>query len=320
MPPNMCPVCDKEFSTLGAVHDHAWNAHSACHYCGEQFNDDEGLYTHWILSHPNELSKRDYKRANSTVESISFTDRLSKQGAGAAVGSLQRRALLLAGGTAVVGGAAAVGKTLNKTKTSSTVGEPNSGEIVEGAPLPSSIANHQYAVAGTGNTDITVTYFGNWKCPYCAQFSTGFLSTLITDYVKPGEITLKYRNIAYIGGDPFLGPDAPAAAQAGLAVWNNDPDSYWRYHEYVFQNQPPESKQWATTERLMSFAEETNVSDPSVIRSAIQGRRYEDALRKTSDDASAANIQGTPTLLVDGTTVSPFEEDKTRRVIESAIA
>lgn len=173
---------------------------------------------------------------------------------------------------------------------------------------------------GTGNADATVTYFGSWKCPYCAQFSTGFLSTLVTDYVKPGQIALKFRNLAYIGGKPFLGPDAPAAARAGLAVWNDDPESYWPYHEYVFRNQPPESKRWATADTLTSFAQEAGVTDPSVVRTAIQENKYEDALRATSDAVADAGVSGTPTLLVDGTTVSPFKKDRTRRLIEETIA
>ena len=325
MSSNTCPVCEEKFSAPGSVRDHAWDAHDACHYCGDQFGDEETLYTHWLAAHVEELSRSDRKRAESEIGSLVFTDRLSHQGIGAAVGGLRRRTLLLAGGAAVAGSAAVAGTTLDRTGDTAQDGNRDAGArgqttAVATAPIPSSPDESRYAVTGTADAGTTVTYFGSWKCPYCAQFSTGFLSTLITDYVDTGKITLKFRNLTYINGKPFLGADAPAAARAGLAVWNDDPESYWGYHEYVFRNQPPESKQWATADKLVSFARTAGVADPSVIRTAIQENRYEDSLRATSAAANEAGVRGTPTLLVDGTTVNPFEEDRTRRLIEDAIS
>ena len=320
-----CPVCEETFSAPGSLRDHAWDAHDACHYCGDQFRDEETLYTHWLATHADELSRSDHKRAKSEVGSLAFTDRLTHQGVGAAVGGLRRRTLLLAGGAAVAGSAAVVGTTRDRTGGTARNGTRGAGtggqtNAVATARIPSSPDEYRYAVTGTANAGTTVTYFGSWKCPYCAQFSTGFLPTLIADYVETGEITLEFRNLTYIDGEPFLGADAPAAARAGLAVWNNDPKSYWGYHEQVLSNQPPESKQWATADKLMSFARTAGVADPSVIQTAIQENRYEDSLRATSAAAKEAGIRGTPTLLVDGTTVNPFEEGRTRRLIEDAIA
>lgn len=319
MASNTCPVCEEEFSAAGSVRDHTWDVHGACHYCGEHCEDDQALYTHWLSAHPDDLSRVDRKRAESVVDSLTFTDRLSNQGVTAAVGGLRRRTLL-AGSAAVVGGAGLVGAILAQPGDTGSPRSTSDAAAIGTAPLPPSPDEHRYAVTGTGDADVTVTYFGSWKCPYCAQFSTGFLPTLVTDYVESGKIAIKFRNLTYIDGDPFLGPDAPAAARAGLAVWNHDPESYWSYHEYVLRNQPPESKRWATADRLTSFAQKAGVADPSVIRTAIQEQQYEDALRATSDAVTNAGVSGTPTLLVDGTTVSPFKKDRTRRLIEDAIA
>lgn len=299
--------------------------HDACHYCGEQFDDEKTLYTHWLTSHPNELSRIDYKRAEAAVDSLTFTERLSNQGVSVAVGGLRRRTLLLAGGATIAGGTAAVATTLTKGDNTSDNRNRNAEPESQKGPVatvsvPPSPGGHRYAVAGTTDADVTVTYFGSWKCPHCARFSTSFLPTLVNDYVEPGKITLKYRNLSYLNGEPFLGSDAPAAGRAGLAVWSNDPASYWAYHEYVMANQPSESGQWATTDRLVSFAQKAGVTDPSVVRTAIQGIKYEDALRATSNVAAKVGVQGTPILLVDGTTVSAFEKDRTRRLIEAAIA
>lgn len=324
MASHTCPICDEQFRASGAVRDHAWEIHDACHYCGEQLDDEKQLYTHWLTSHPDEITTINYKKAEAAVDSLTFTERLSNQGISAAVGGLRRRTLLLAGGTILAGGVATVATTLTKGDDAPDNGNRNAEPESQKGPVatvsvPPSPGGHRYAVAGT-DADVTVTYLGSWKCPHCARFSTSFLPTLVRDYVEPGKITLEYRNLTYLNGEPFLGPDAPAAGRAGLAVWNDDPASYWAYHEHVMANQPSENGQWATADRLVSFAKKAGVTDSSVVRTAIQATKYEEALRATSEAATKAGVRGTPRLLVDGTTVSPFEKDRTRRLIDEAIA
>lgn len=187
---------------------------------------------------------------------------------------------------------------------------------VANAPIPSAPASFTYARTGTADQR-TVTYYGNWKCPYCAEFSTGFLGDIIRDYVAPGDISLRFRSLSYVDGEPFLGPDSPRAARAGLAVWNVDPETYWRYHEYVFTNQPPESETWATTDKLVAFAEEAGVTKTEQIRTKIREQAYVSATQKTSRAVVDAGVSATPALVIDGQTVNPLsDEQQTRTLIE----
>jgi protein-disulfide isomerase len=189
------------------------------------------------------------------------------------------------------------------------------------APLPDDVGDLTYAAMGSDGPE--VVYFGSWKCPFCAEFAVGSdrvlsMSTIVTDYVESGDLQLTYRCLAYTGsGDPFLGPDAPRAARAGLAVWNRDPEAYWGYHEYVMANQPPESEQWATTDRLVGFAESANVSDTSAVRTDIEDGRFEDPVRANTSAFSDAGASGTPALVIDGTVYSPFDPQETRDALDA---
>ena len=223
-------------------------------------------------------------------------------------GLLTRRRLLATSGVIALTGC--IGGENNESPNTAVDGP------VANAPVPDDPASSTYARAGSADRP-TVTYYGNWKCPYCADFSTGFLGDIVTDYVEPGDISLRFRSLAYINGEPFLGPDAPRAAQAGLAVWNVDPETYWRYHEYVFANQPPERETWATTDKLVSFAEEAGVTETGQLRTKIQEQVYESPIRKTSQAAADAGVSGTPALVIDGEAVNPLsDEQRTRTLIE----
>lgn len=306
-----CPVCGESFSTAGGLREHAWDAHGACHYCGDQYDDIDALYTHWLLAHEGELSERDRERAHSVVDEPAMSDRVAEQGLRGAVGGLSRRALLLGGGTVLAGGATVGGLALLDNSGGSTASE----EI----QIPSSPGDYRYAVAGTGDATASITYFGNWKCPYCARFSSGFFSTLVEEYVEPGDLRIEFRNLAYFNGEPFLGADSPDAGRAGLAVWNDDPDSYWAFHHHVFGNQPPEGDNWATASRLTTMAEEAGVSDPAVVREAIEEGQYQDALDATASAATDAGINGVPALLIDGEVVSALAEDEVRTRVDTLV-
>lgn len=307
-----CPICEERFDSGGSVRDHTWKQHHACHYCGEQLIDDASrseLFKHWLTAHPDDLRRVDRKQANSAVDSITFSDRLSSQGVGAAVTGLPRRYFLLAGGVSVAETIAGAGAYLNSQ---------SGGGVDNGA---NSVDQYEYATIGAVDAGATITYYGSYKCPFCAQFSTGMLRELIRDYVEPGNLAIIYRNIAYLGGEPFLGSDAPNAGHAGLAVYNNEPGTYLDYHEYVFENQPPESQQWATADRLTEFARAAGVSNPGVVRSAVEESRYSAAPQETEAAAQEAGIRGTPALVVGGSSFNPLASpEQTRQAIENAIA
>lgn len=309
MPSKDCPHCSERFDSDGGLRDHSWNSHAACHYCGEQFGDDadkNALYKHWLAVHPDDLRRVDRKQAEAAVDSMSASEHLSHQGVGAAVANLPRRYFLVGGGALAAVGIAGAGAFLT-SQSGDGGGETNT------------VAEFDYAVIGSESAETSITYFGSYKCPFCARFSLTTLQELITEYVEPGDINIVYRNLSYFGGRPFLGSDAPAAGHAGLAVYNNEPETYRDYHEYVFENQPPESQAWATADRLTQFASEAGVSETAVVRAAIQENRYENALQANDSAARDAGVQGTPALVIDGTVATPGQ-DPIQQLIEDAIS
>lgn len=232
----------------------------------------------------------------------------------AVLGTVAGASTALAGCTGILGG----GGDAQKSPSGDPLESPAAN-----APIPDDAGSRTYATMGTGGPEIT--YFGSWKCPFCAEFAVGSdrvlsMSTIATDYVEPGDLTLRYQCLAYTGsGDPFLGADAPRAARAGLSVWNREPAAYWGFHEYVMANQPPESDQWATTDRLVTFAREANVSNPSGVRSDLESGKYEQAIEATTKDFDQSGASGTPALVVDGETYSPFDPEKSRQALDALV-
>lgn len=177
-----------------------------------------------------------------------------------------------------------------------------------------------YATMGTSGP--VVTYFGSWKCPHCGSFGTGSgdmitLPRIVTDYIESGDLHLRFRCVGYdTEGEGFLGPDAPRAGRAGLAVWNRDPGSYWRYHETVMANQGSEDEEWATTDKLVQFANDAGVSDVEGVRADIEDGTYEQPVKANTQAFVDAGAEGTPSLIIDGKNYSPGDRRETRNALD----
>lgn len=181
-------------------------------------------------------------------------------------------------------------------------------------PLPADPGAHRYAVMGDPDSSPTATVYGNWKCPYTASFVVDQLPTLVDRFTRPGDVAIEFRSLAYLGGDPFLGEDAPRASRAGLAVWNVAPDAYWSYLGTVFANQPPERRSWAQVELLERFASEAGVDRVGAVSQLTTTDRFAPAVQKTVDRAQRRAIATVPRVVTEDRITAPTVDfEATRR-------
>ncbi|UPV76862.1 thioredoxin domain-containing protein (plasmid) [Halorussus limi] len=160
--------------------------------------------------------------------------------------------------------------------------------------VPATPGRYDYARLGRESADATATLFGNWKCPYTGEFVRQMLGDVIEEFVAPGDVALEFRALSYLGGEPFLGPDAPRAARAGLEVWRTAPERYWRYFASVFENQPPERYEWATADRLVRFAETANVRDTDAVAEALLTGAHREKVKATTGEARRRGVATVP--------------------------
>lgn len=184
----------------------------------------------------------------------------------------------------------------------------------EPVPLPARPSNHRYAVVGDPESGPTATVFGSWKCPFTAEFVVELLPSLVDEFVRTGDVAIEFRSLASLDGEPFLGPDAPRASRAGLAVWEVDPDSFWPYLATVFANQPPEERTWADADRLARFARAAGVDRVDSVRTRLAEDGYRRDLEATVTRAPQLGISTVPRVATSDTVTAPTVDfEATRR-------
>jgi protein-disulfide isomerase len=86
--------------------------------------------------------------------------------------------------------------------------------------------NSRDAILGNANAPVTIIEYGDYQCPYCAQYFSTIEPSILQNYVNTGKAKMVFRDL------PFLGPESTAAAEAAQCA--EDQGKLWPYHDALY--------------------------------------------------------------------------------------
>jgi protein-disulfide isomerase len=194
--------------------------------------------------------------------------------------------VLVAAVVVVVAIALAVGGGSNKPKRQAGEKVPSQKAT---AALLAGIPQHGN-VLGNPNAPVTFVEYADLQCPFCRQYTTTVMPTLINDYVRPGKMKMEFRNIAFIGTDSLR-----AAQMAGAAALQN---KLWTFIDLFYANQGEENTGYVTDPFLRKIGSGVAGLD---VNKAMNDRGTVDVqkqLDKAKEEAAADSIDSTPSFFV----------------------
>lgn len=156
-------------------------------------------------------------------------------------------------------------------------------ELLAGIP-------QQGRVLGDPDAPVTFIAYEDFLCTYCGRFSREMLPTLLEDHVRPGNVKMEYRPVA------FYGEVSRQGALAALAAGKQD--RLWDFVETAFGEQA-EATDYLTTRFLERAAEGVGVN---VARwnTAWQSPATAAEFEELQLTAELDGVGGTPTFVVEG--------------------
>jgi len=169
-------------------------------------------------------------------------------------------------------------------------GDDASTEIAGLAEVRAEVAGvpQSGSVLGDPDAPITIVEYGDLSCPFCKAASEESLPEVIERYVRPGTVKLEFRPIAFINASSERGAFAAFAASRQ--------DALWSFVELAYRNQGPESSDWLTEARAEQFVRALGL-DVERWRSDFDADRVVQALQRTTAQAEADQVRGTPTFI-----------------------
>jgi len=151
----------------------------------------------------------------------------------------------------------------------------------------------------TGSEVIQIQVFVDYMCPFCGQFEATNAEYL-RSLVESGAASLEILPISFLDRSSMGTAYSTRAMNAVGCVADQQPDSVLRFHELLFENQPPEPSEGLTNDQLVEFAREAGAKSASV-ESCIREQRFKDWTEAATDRSMGERgVGGTPTVYVNG--------------------
>lgn len=172
-------------------------------------------------------------------------------------------------------------------------------------------------VLGIESAPVTLVEFGDYKCPSCKAWDEYIFPLLANDYILEGKIKLAYVHA------PFHGEESRLASLAAEAVFAQDAQSYWAYHQALFEAQPQTEHDslWITREKLLELAASRIPQiDLARFEQDLDKQTYQSALDTDIAMVETYKVRQTPTILINGIVVDdPFDYDAIQALIEQEL-
>jgi protein-disulfide isomerase len=156
--------------------------------------------------------------------------------------------------------------------------------------------------AGKASAPVKVIVYEDFMCPYCGQFEAAGRGAFAKD-IAHGRVQFQYHILNFL--DRSSTTDYSTRAANAFAVVMNESGSAVakRFHDLLFENQPKEGSAGLSDGQLLDLAVRAG-ADRSAVKPGIDALAFKGWLGNVSDQASKAGVTGTPTVVVDGRTVT----------------
>lgn len=142
---------------------------------------------------------------------------------------------------------------------------------------------------GAADAPVTMIQFEDIQCPVCKAYTDGAQEDIVTEFVKPGDVKLRFVGLA------FIGPDSEKALRYTVAAGKQN--KLWQYSELLYANQGAENSGWVTDSLLESIATSLSL-DWSKLKVDAESAAVTQQINTMSAEAQAKGVQGTPSFFI----------------------
>jgi protein-disulfide isomerase len=188
------------------------------------------------------------------------------------------------GGVVSASDISGLGTTGSATSPVALPGSPDANALFKGIP-------QKGLTLGNPNAPVHMEMFIDVQCPFCRDYETNNLPTIVTKYIREGKVQLTLKPWA------FLGPQSDSGRLGLIAA--SFQNKGFQYAKVLYDNQGQEESGWLNGQMMANIAAsvtglnlprwqaDTNSSAPKTVASKV------DALVKSN-----SKIVGTPTVFV----------------------
>ncbi|MCP2256687.1 Thioredoxin [Streptoalloteichus tenebrarius] len=152
-------------------------------------------------------------------------------------------------------------------------------------------ADDPYAL-GRVDAPVVLVEYADYRCPFCAKFSTDTKPELVRRYVDSGVLRIEWRDM------PIFGEESEAAAVAARAAGRQG--RFWDFHNLAFAEAPRSGHASFPRERLLDLARRSGVPDLARFEADLADPDLLAGVRADAFEARDIGASSTPTFVING--------------------
>jgi protein-disulfide isomerase len=162
-----------------------------------------------------------------------------------------------------------------------------------------------HGTMGPADAPVTIVEFADFECPYCAH-AFSVMETLVNNTYK-GKIKLIYKNYPL-----NLHPWAIKAAQAAECARLQNPEAFWGFARYFYENQGSINPK-NVDDHITKIAKKLNLDDSTL--NACMTTAGAARVQQDQADGTLLHVNSTPTFFVNGIPVVGLPDNKSMEFV-----
>lgn len=145
---------------------------------------------------------------------------------------------------------------------------------------------------GKAGAPVTIVVYGDFQCPVCKSEADVMRKNVVQTF--PDKVQVYFKDFPLESIHPW----ARAASDVGRCVYKQDPQAFWKFHDWIYENQEGITGDTLNS-KVMAWAGTASV-DTIQLGRCVEGKATDAEVANNIAEGRAIGVDATPTLFING--------------------
>ena len=145
---------------------------------------------------------------------------------------------------------------------------------------------------GKAGAPVSIVVFGDFQCPVCKAEADVMRKNLVQSF--PDKVQVFFKDFPLESIHPW----ARAASDTGRCIYKQDPQAFWKFHDWIYENQEGVTGDNLNS-KVMAWAGTASV-DTIQLGRCVDGKVTDSEVAQNMAEGRALGVDATPTSFING--------------------
>jgi len=145
---------------------------------------------------------------------------------------------------------------------------------------------------GKAGAPVTIVVYGDFQCPVCKVEADVMRKNVVQNF--PDKVQVYFKDFPLESIHPW----ARAASDEGRCIYRQDPQAFWKFHDWIYENQEGITPDTLNS-KVMTWAGTAGVDSIQLGR-CVDGKAADKEVAQNIAEGRAMGLNATPTVFING--------------------